>query len=285
VPAATDAPETPETRAPFNLTEIARAIVSSVFSGGKQGGIVKNVENQETMTLNKAAASTLSNNAASGAIPGMIVRYITQSAPPSGIPDKIDPIARVIDNLMSLEKLLEDVPVFDAPVDGLLEDDAMGPEAVRASIKEKIPVMVRDALHAAGRNAQPAYPDNNVGFFGINIDEKGFLRIDRATLAESFSETKDETIRFITDFGNSFQDKIRYDFNPFAGLYAGGESRANIIEPGKKGGASDDDKQKTEFEKRLNEVQMLLKSSYELKDLFMQSKSYDRPEPFDETDR
>ncbi len=173
------------------------------------------------MTLNEAAASALSNDAASDTIPGMIVRYITQSSPLSGIPDKTDPGARIIDNLMSLEKLLEDVPVFDAPIDGLPEDDAMALEAVRASIKEKVPVMVRDALHAAGRNAQSAYPDNNAGPFGINIDEKGLLKIDSATLAESLSETKDETIRYIQDFGNSLQDKIRYDFNPFAGtLYA-----------------------------------------------------------------
>ncbi len=285
MPAAIDTPDTPETRVPFNLTETARAILSSVFSGGKEEGIVKNAENRETVTLNEAAASALPNNAASDTIPGMIVRYIAQSSFPSGIPDKADPGASIIDKLMSLEKLLEDVPGFAAQVDGLPEEDAVALEAVRASIKERVPVMVRDALQAAGRNAQSAYPDNNAGPFGINIDGKGLLKIDGATLAESLSGNKDETIQYIRDFGNSFQDKIRYDFNPFAGLYTGGESKANIIEPGKKGGAPDDDKQKTEFEKRLNEVQMLLKSSYELKDLFMQSKSYDRPEPFDETDR
>ena len=286
-PAATDTRDTPDAGAPFNLPEIARAILSSVFSGGKHEGIVNNAKNQETMTLNEAAASALSDDAASDIIPGMIVRYITQSSPLSGIPDKTDPGARIIDNLISLEKLLEDVPGFDAPIDGLPEDDAVALEAVRASIKEKVPVMVRDALHAAGRNAQSAYPDNNAGPFGISIDERGLLKIDSTTLAESLSEKKDATIRYIQDFGNSLQDKIRYDFNPLAGLYTGGESTGGILKANRKHRADDecDDKQKIQLEKRLNEVQMLLKSSYELKDLFMQSKCADQPGAFDETDR
>lgn len=285
IPAATTAPDTPEAGAPFNITELARAILSSYFSGGKQEDIVKIAENQETVMPNEGAATALSYDAASDTVPGMIIRCITRLSPHLGIPDKTGPGARIIDNLVSLEKLLDDVPGFDPPIDGWPEEDTMALEAVRASIKEKIPVVLRDALQASGRNARSRYPDTNAGPLGINIDENGLLRIDSAALAESLSKNKDETIQYVRDFGNSFQDKIRYDFNPFAGLYSGGESSANIMEPGKKGGGAYDDKRKTEFEKRLNELQLLLKSSYQLKDLFMKSKSYDRPEPFNETDR
>ena len=105
-------------------------------------------------------------------------------------------------------------------------------------------------------------------------------------LVESLSAKKEETVTFIRDFGRSLQDGLRYDFNPLAGVYAGGRDAAGITGAGRKDRAGDDnDKQKARLEERLNRVQLLLRSSYELKDVFMQSLSLNNAGPGDETDR
>ncbi len=274
------------------LREIARDLLLSIISKFKEMGVKNTAQDHGPANICTRGGLKPSNNMSPDTVPGMIVRHIKTSAT-INMPQKNGMDTLIMQKLISLEKMLQDVPEFippsDNPPEVLSEEDMTTLQKTRTktSIHERIPAMVRDALERASRNHhQTAGAGGNAGYFGINIDENGVLRIDRAVLAKSLAERKTETVQYIQDFGNSFQDKIRYDFNPLAGLYTGGKSTGGILKTNKKHRADDegDDKQKIQLEKRLNEVQMLLKSSYELKDVFMQSRSVDQPGAFDETD-
>ncbi len=215
---------------------------------------------------------------------GFEVRYITAGLPAADIPAQDHSDALIVDKLMSLEKTLKGFSEFTGPSEDLPGEDRAVVKEISASIQENMPVTIRDALNVAKQNHQTAHPEKSADDFGIGVDEKGMLKIDRAAIAGALSEKRDETISYVRDFGTSFQDRLRYDFNPLAGIHAGGPGAAGIGETDKKKGTGgDDDGLKDQFEKRLNELKTLLESSYELKGLFMQNITFDPAEFSDET--
>ncbi|MHB8110150.1 MAG: hypothetical protein ACYDHW_08970 [Syntrophorhabdaceae bacterium] len=205
-------------------------------------------------------------------IPGMVTHYLGSSlnkkpGPPVQGPDKI---VQIIEKIAGLKEFIHANEYSEV-------DRESGNERAQG---EKIPSMVREGIALVAKNAfqnvlmqvRAQYPESDPGSLGLNIDEEGVLKIDRAVLSESLSGKKDETVKLIRDFGTSFQNTIRYDFNPFAGFVAR-ETPANLLgKPDSKDALRDDDgARKAEFEKRLNELQMLLETSYELKHLFMRN--------------
>jgi hypothetical protein len=106
---------------------------------------------------------------------------------------------------------------------------------------------------------------------GISLDERGLLKVDAAVLREALSAGKSETVRFVHDLTASLHDRIAYNPLALAGLHAG-RPEALDAPSGKERASGDDTRRKVSFEKRLSEIRMLLKSSYELKDSFVQRK-------------
>ncbi|HOW53399.1 MAG TPA: hypothetical protein PLR60_01995 [Syntrophorhabdaceae bacterium] len=164
------------------------------------------------------------------------------------------------------------------------EDDEGGPgegqvrlEAMRTSVKEA----VRESLYTAigSGKANQAGPLNET-LEGIGIDEKGLLKVDKKVFAGTLMERKDEASRFVHNFGNTLHDKVAYFFHPFAGLYDISTGEAGVRGPGSKDGIADEEEEtKAKFEKRLNEIQLLLESSYELKESFMNTRLSGRTGP------
>lgn len=225
-------------------------------------------------------------DALADAIPGITVRYVHLSPPSPDVPAGTDPRLFIVDKLASLGELIEGMSGPSLVSEGGSEDDRAALRETISSAHEQITTTVRQALSAASRDYRTAAGPADQGFPGAGINEDGTLRIDRVMLVESLSAKKEETVTFIRDFGRSLQDGLRYDFNPLAGVYAGGRDAAGITGAGRKDRAGDDnDKQKARLEERLNRVQLLLRSSYELKDVFMQSLSLNNAGPGDETDR
>ncbi len=107
---------------------------------------------------------------------------------------------------------------------------------------------------------------------GLSLDERGLLKVDAAVLREALSAGKGETLRFVHDLTSSLHDRIAYNPLACAGLHTGSPDEVLEAPSGNERAAGDDADRKASFEKRLNELQMLLKSSYELKDSFMHGK-------------
>jgi len=107
---------------------------------------------------------------------------------------------------------------------------------------------------------------------GMSLDERGLLKVDAAVLRDALSGGKSETVRFVHDLTASLHDRIAYNPLAFAGFDTGRPGAALDAPSGNERAAGDDTERKMSFEKRLNEIRLLLKSSYELKDSFMQRK-------------
>lgn len=286
--AAAVGPTIPEAGAPPNRIKIVKEMFAAAFSGSADDNVAKNtnVEGVEVTGKGVAAGPVAWGGKLSDSLPGITVRYINPSVPLPDAPAGVDPGALVADRLMSLKELVGAVPEPVLPSEVLSEEDQTAVLKLKESIHEQVPVMVRQALRAASYNYQGVETGAGQGFFGIDIDKDGALRINTATLTGSLSEKKEETVQFIRDFATSFQDRLRYDFNPLAGVYADTRDAAGITETGRKDRAGDDsDEQRTRLEERLNKVELLLRSSYELKDLFVQAISLKQPGALDETDR
>lgn len=276
--------QTDSTPSPLKIVKEILSSVVSEFKGDNTA--IKNPQGAERVETITARGPAVPGGALSGAIPGVTVRYINPSPPLPGAPAGTDPRALVVDKLAALTELIGNMPEPILSSEGVSEEELAVVRETMRSVHEQVPALVRQALHAATRNYQGAGAAAGQGPFGIDIDENGTLRIDRAVLVGSLAENKEETITFIRDFGTSLQDRFRYDFNPLAGVYVDGRHASGITETGKKDRAGDDgDEQKTRLEERLNKVELLLRSSYELKDLFVQTLSLNRPGALDETDR
>lgn len=146
------------------------------------------------------------------------------------------------------------------------DDGQAALEAIKVSVKEA----VRESAQLAMRG--PAVRSGPVDEIpeGIRINQKGLLDVNREALAETLTGRKEEAARFVRDFGNSLHDRITYFFHPFAGLYAGGTGGAAVRGTGGKEGIADDEEDaRVNLEKRMNEIRMLLESSYQLREVFM----------------
>ncbi len=149
-------------------------------------------------------------------------------------------------------------------------EGAARPDAVRMSVKEAVRESLRTAARCGVPSGQAPVSMDEVPE-GIGIGEEGMLRVDRKVLAGTFMERKDETTRFIQGFSNALHDRITYFFHPFAGLYAADTGGAAAVRGagGKEGMADEEEGVRMEFEKRMGEISMLLESSYQLREVFM----------------
>ena len=180
------------------------------------------------------------------------------------IPAKMAALAGVINGFSAesaagVEEAADDAPAA-APA---------GHAAVKAAMKREVAASFAGALRSAfGMNGF-----NTAEPFGIALDQNGLLAVDRAVLRDSLSGNKGETLRFVHDLTSSLHDRISHNAYAFAAVYARVDEAALDAPHGKDQASGDDTERKIELEKRLNELQMLLRSSYELKDSFMNRKS------------
>ncbi len=267
--------------------KIVKEILSSAFSGHTDDKTtLKNAEDGREVGTGVTRGPAVPGGGLRDALPGITVRYVDASTLSPDVPAGTDSRSLIVDKLVSFKEMIE-IAIEPALLpEGTSEEDLAAVRETRRSVHEQMPALVRQALHAASRNYEASGNAADQGIFGIGIDEKGSLRIDLAALVESLGDKKEKTVTFIRDFAASLQDRLRYDFNPLAGAFAGGRDTASITGAGKKGNAGDDsDEQKARFEERLNKVQLLLRSSYELKDQLTQALSLNTAGVIDETDQ
>ncbi len=204
--------------------------------------------------------------------PGVVVTFVGQEA--------IAPLPGMTP--LTAEDIVEKISTLSGAVGALVADDASaaaeaaGDDGAEAAglwvplVKETVKEAVKESFLAAVNKAK-----NNgaAGVFGMTLDEKGLLKIDKAALAEALSGNSGEAVGFVRDFAGAIHDRLTYNaYNPLAGLFSGTGERVLEAPGGKEGAAKEDADAKAGFEKRLNELQMLLKTSYELKESFIQGR-------------
>ncbi len=180
---------------------------------------------------------------------------------------------------MVAQRIVEKVAVFSDAVNGMItgsspDADSQGDnadEAVEGYVPMKEAMKRAVAASFAGVVEGPAGMDGpeSSRLFGISLDEKGLLRVDTGVLCDALSGGKGEAVRFVHDLTASLHDRITYNALAFASLHARVEETVPGVPSGREPASGEDTDRKAHFEKRLNELQMLLKSSYELKDSFM----------------
>ncbi len=148
------------------------------------------------------------------------------------------------------------------------ETEGEGPVPLKEAMRRAVAVSFAGGLkELAGMDGRDVAKST-----GLSLDERGLLKVDAAVLREALSAGKGETLRFVHDLTSSLHDRIAYNPLACAGLHAGSPDEVLEAPSGNERAAGDDADRKASFEKRLNELQMLLKSSYELKDSFMHGK-------------
>lgn len=148
------------------------------------------------------------------------------------------------------------------------ETEGEGPIPLKEAMRRTVAACFAGALKGlTGMDGRDVAKSN-----GMSLDERGLLKVDAAVLREALSAGKGETVRFVHDLTASLHDRIAYNPMACAGLHAGSQDEVLEAPSGKEPAAGDDADRKVSFEKRLNALQMLLKSSYELKDCFMHRK-------------
>jgi hypothetical protein len=94
---------------------------------------------------------------------------------------------------------------------------------------------------------------------------------DEDTTAGIVQDIARELSSIDVGLGMKIHERITYYFHLFAGLYTGGPDTISLQGSVNKESVADDrENEKVKFEKRLNELRMLLESSYQLKESFMQ---------------
>jgi hypothetical protein len=145
--------------------------------------------------------------------------------------------------------------------------------ATRALLKETVTKMVKDSFVSVSGQLKESAFSVGTGAFGIAIDEKGGLKIDAVALKEVLAARKDEVVGLVREFASSVHDRIAYTYNPIAGVCRGGQESTLFRGPESKESLGEDEHgARADFEKRLSELQMLLRSSHELRDSFMRRK-------------
>lgn len=224
----------------------------------------------------KGQVTFAGGNYPSGVIPGATVRFVGMATTPVCGTTMVGTGNRggeIAEKLVSLADAVNELIGSQTDVEGVTGDDQAPAVKMLTSVKETMTVAAKEALRAAIRHAEGDTADVNEGSFGMRLDEKGMLRVDKTVFTESLSGRKEETMRFVHDFEGAFHDRITYNFHPFAGLYAGEQGNRNLRGPGNKEAVADKgSSEKAKFEKRFKELQMLLKNSYELKESFVKRK-------------
>lgn len=189
-------------------------------------------------------------------------------------------LRQISERFLLFENLLHSIPQCEEADTEIMTGMVAGESNILLSaVKENIAVVARTSYQDTAVRLRRQYPQIDPASFGITVDETGILRIDKDLLSGSLLTGKGEAVTFVRDFGTSFHDAIRYDFNPLAGLTVKDAFAGNVNGPGGEKAMKDNcGNRREEYEKRLNELQMLLATSYELKDLFCKSKS---PEEMD----
>ncbi|HNT43674.1 MAG TPA: hypothetical protein PKN85_04380, partial [Syntrophorhabdaceae bacterium] len=201
--------------------------------------------------------------------PGFTVRVINVQTGDAVSPSSETGIESVAERMVDLSRAVTDL----VNLQDIDPESGSDTTTIQTLLKETVARMVRDSfISASGQPNLGTFPVD-AGAFGIGIDEKGGLRIDAVVLKEALTGHRDEVVRFVHDFAGSIHDRITYGFNPIACVCRGGQENPFLSRAESKESLTDDEQSsRADFEKRLNELQMLLKSSYELKDSFMQRK-------------
>jgi len=155
--------------------------------------------------------------------------------------------------------------------EGTAGDEAAAATAARClPVKEAMKQRVAASFAGALQSVFDTDALDTAKTFGMDLDEKGLLMVDREVLRDSLSGRKDGLLRFVHDLAVSLHDRIGHNAYAFAGAYARVAEAVLDAPRGKDSVSGDDADRKVDFERRLNELQMLLKISHELKDSFMQ---------------
>lgn len=228
---------------------------------------------QDRLSVQSESAKTSAPLA--GKLPGVVVTFVGQeaTAPSPGMAP------------LTAEDILEKISTLSGAVSTLAADGAPaaaevpGDDGAEAAalwvplVKDTVKEAVKESLLAAVNKAKNAGAAGAAGAFGMALDEKGLLKIDKAAFTEALSGNSGEAVGFVRDFAGALHDRLTYNaYNPLAGLFSGTGERVLEAPGGKEGATNEDADAKAGFEKRLNELQMLLKTSYELKESFIQGR-------------
>jgi len=202
-------------------------------------------------------------------LPGLVVTVLDAQTGDIVSPDAKDRIQVVAEKMVRLSGAVEDL----ANLRGT-ERETGSDEVSQSFFKEAVKGMVKDSFLGAMARLNGGAIESNPGAFGITLDETGGLKIDSAILKDALGAGRDEAVRFVRGFAGSLHDRIAYDFNPLAGVSGGVHENTSLR--GLKNDenvAGEERNAKADFEKKLNELQMLLKNSHELKDSFMRRRA------------
>lgn len=253
----------------FNLVEKVKGALSRVFPEASQEPVIGEDDGDEEAPYPSSADGLQSPTSFAAKFPGFTVRVINVQTGDAVSPSSETGIETVAERMVDLSRAVTDL----VNLQNTDPESGSDTTTTQTLLKETVTRMVRDSfVSASGQPKLGTFPVD-AGAFGIGIDEKGGLRIDVVVLKEALTGHRDEVVRFVHDFAGSIHDRMTYGFNPIAGVCRGGQENPLLSRPESKESLTDDEQNsRADFEKRLNELQMLLKSSYELKDSFVQRK-------------
>lgn len=142
----------------------------------------------------------------------------------------------------------------------------------RSGKEEGLKPSAKDACHETPPTTLRSAHDTDLileRWTGMGISKKGFLKIDPVILAEAKDGTKEETFRLVQSAASPPHDRASFSYTHLAVFYSKvQEALAQKGPEGKEDMANDEKDVKDKFEKRINEIRMLLENSYDLKDVF-----------------
>jgi len=264
----------------FNPVEKASEILSLIVAGRDGKQVLLRAQTKGLEALQPSWFSGLEGPAfLAGAFSGSTVVIVDQ---PTGdfsmiAADVATEVEGIVEKMVALSDAVNRLASAEVKIEGADADGSDRETAMRVPVKEAMNGMVKDSLRVAVSHKGPAATTDNTSLFGITVDEKGLLKLDREAFTKALVWKRDETVGFIRDFAGLLHNRITYNFNPFTASCIGGQENTGLRGPiQKEARANEGQDERTTFEKRLNELQMLLKNSYELKESFMKRKSVGR---------
>lgn len=245
-----------------------KEMLSRVAPGTSRTPVAGQPDEEETPDLLPARAAEDPASLAAD-LPGLVVTVLDAQTGDIVSLDAKNRIEAVAANMVRLSGVIDDLVSLQGS-----EPETGSDEVSQTFFKEAVKVMVKDSFLGAMARLNDGALESNAGAFGVTLDETGGLKIDGVTLKDALGAGRDEAARFIRGFTGSLHDRIAYDFNPLAGVSGGVHDDISLR--GLKNDenvAGEERNAKADFEKRLNELQMLLKNSHELKDSFMRRRA------------
>jgi hypothetical protein len=264
-----------KSRPGFNPVEKVKQIVSLIMSGseGRQIPLKEEGDNSSTSMV-ESSAGFETTGPLEGTFPGPMVHVVNPGtgAFVRSVADTEKGLDVIVRRTISPPEVLDDLVPLDMEM-RVTDSNGYGDTAIRILVKGTVKRATKNSLQMGSDAMRGETLLNEVSSLGMKTDGDGGLKLDSKVFRGAFPTDKDEVIRSGRDFAVSLQDRVAYSFNPFAGDNANGPQDAPLHGPQLKQGIENKHEDiKEAFEKRLNELQMLLKSSYELKESFMHRK-------------